>query len=142
SGDRADIAAALARTGLAGKEGRLPRELSGGERQRVALSRVLVRRQPVLLLDEPFASLGPSLRPDMLDLLCALHAEQGMTVAFVTHQPADAKRVADDVVFLENGRVAVAGPASKFFDGSGPEAFQRYIGADSDRSQDFARKRT
>lgn len=142
SGDRADIAAALARTGLAGKEGRLPRELSGGERQRVALSRVLVRRQPVLLLDEPFASLGPSLRTDMLDLLCALHAEQGMTVLFVTHQPADAKRVADDVVFLENGRVAVAGPTSKFFDGSGPEAFQRYIGADSDRSQDFARKRT
>ena len=67
------IAEALARTGLAGKERRLPRELSGGERQRVALARVLVRNRPVLLLDEPFASLGPALREDMLELVGELH---------------------------------------------------------------------
>ena len=53
--DRDAVANALARTGLAGKEQRLPRELSGGERQRVALARALVRNRPVLLLDEPFA---------------------------------------------------------------------------------------
>ena len=90
--DRADITGALARTGLAGKEA-LPRELSGGERQRVALARVLVRDRPVLLLDEPFASLGPALRDDMLDLVAGLHAERGMTVLFVTHQPEDARRI-------------------------------------------------
>ena len=67
--DRGAIAEALRRVGLAGKEKRLPRELSGGERQRVALARVLVRDRPVLLLDEPFASLGPALRNDMLDLV-------------------------------------------------------------------------
>ena len=66
--DRRAVAEALSRTGLAGKEKRLPRELSGGERQRVALARVLVRDRPVLLLDEPFASLGPALRDDMLEL--------------------------------------------------------------------------
>ena len=141
SGDRTDIAAALERTGLAGKQKRLPRELSGGERQRVALARVLVRARPVLLLDEPFGSLGPALRADMLDLVLALHAEQGMTVLFVTHQPEDAERIAGSVVFLEDGRVAATGDASDFFSGSGPEAFRRYIGAGG-RSRDVARKRT
>ena len=139
--DRTDIAAALDRTGLAGKQKRLPRELSGGERQRVALARVLVRARPVLLLDEPFASLGPALRADMLDLVLALHAEQDMTVLFVTHQPQDAERISSSVVFLEDGRVAAAGEAGKFFSGSGPEAFQRYIGAEG-RSREVARKRT
>lgn len=140
--DRAAIADALERVGLAGKEKRLPRELSGGERQRVALARVLVRDRPVLLLDEPFASLGPALRDDMLDLVAGVHAERPMTVLFVTHQPEDARRIGEDMVFLDNGRVAVTGTAADFFDGTGPEAFRRYIGASSGGSRDIARKRT
>ncbi|MGE0283649.1 MAG: thiamine ABC transporter ATP-binding protein [Rhizobiaceae bacterium] len=127
--DRRDVEVALNRTGLAGKEKRLPRELSGGERQRVALARVLVRDRPVLLLDEPFASLGPALRSDMLDLLAALQAEKRMTVLFVTHHPEDAKKVADQVVFLESGQIAATGPAEQFFSVDAPEAFKRYIGA-------------
>ncbi|TPJ78527.1 thiamine ABC transporter ATP-binding protein [Mesorhizobium sp. B2-6-2] len=143
--DRADVAEALARVGLAGKEKRLPRELSGGERQRVALARVLLRDRPVLLLDEPFASLGPALRDDMLDLVAGIHAEREMTVLFVTHQPQDARRIGQDVAFLDEGTIAAAGPAEDFFDRSGPDAFRRYIG---DRggtvagSQHVARKRT
>lgn len=140
--DRAAIAEALSRVGLAGKEKRLPRELSGGERQRVALARVLVRDRPVLLLDEPFASLGPALRDDMLDLVVGVHAERAMTVLFVTHQPEDARRIGEDMVFLDNGRVAATGAAADFFDGTGPEAFRRYIGASSGGSRDIARKRT
>ncbi|TGT36937.1 thiamine ABC transporter ATP-binding protein [Mesorhizobium sp. M8A.F.Ca.ET.165.01.1.1] len=142
--DHADIAGALARTGLAGKEKRLPRELSGGERQRVALARVLVRDRPVLLLDEPFASLGPALRDDMLDLVAGLHAERGMTVLFVTHQPQDARRIGQKVVFLDNGAIAATGTADDFFSGAGPEAFRRYIGAGAGDalSRDIARKRT
>lgn len=127
-GDRDAVAEALARTGLAGKERRLPRELSGGERQRVALARVLVRDRPVLLLDEPFASLGPSLRTDMVDLVAELQRERGMTVLFVTHQPEDAERIADRVAFIENGTIAAAGDAQKFFGADGPAAFRRYIG--------------
>ena len=142
--DRAAIAEALERTGLGGKEKRLPRELSGGERQRVALARVLVRNRPVLLLDEPFASLGPALRDDMLDLVAAVHAERGMTVLFVTHQPGDARRIGEHVVFLDNGVVAATGKADDFFTGAGPEAFRRYVGASAGNavSRDVARKRT
>ncbi|WP_217573159.1 thiamine ABC transporter ATP-binding protein [Mesorhizobium sp. GbtcB19] len=143
--DRAAVVEALARVGLAGKEKRLPRELSGGERQRVALARVLLRDRPVLLLDEPFASLGPALRDDMLDLVAGIHAERKMTVLFVTHQPEDARRIGQDVAFLDEGAIAAIGPADDFFDRSGPDAFRRYIG---DRggtvagSQHIARKRT
>lgn len=127
--DRAAVAGALERTGLGGKGKRLPRELSGGERQRVALARVLVRERPVLLLDEPFASLGPALREDMLELVAALQAERGMTVLFVTHQPEDARRISHDMVFIEDGRVAATGAIEEFFGEDGPEAFRRYIGA-------------
>lgn len=137
--DKAAVAAALARVGLAGKEKRLPRELSGGERQRVALARVLVRDRPVLLLDEPFASLGPALRDDMVDLLAELQRERGMTMLFVTHQPEDAERIADAVVFLENGTVSEAGPASEFFSENAPEAFRRYAGDDNTQAPQIRR---
>jgi thiamine transport system ATP-binding protein len=140
--DRAAIAGALARTGLAGKEKRLPRELSGGERQRVALARVLVRERPVLLLDEPFASLGPALREDMLALVAGMQAERRMTVLFVTHQPDDARRIADHVVFIEGGKVAADGAAAGFFSGEGPEVFRHYAGTNVGTSRHVARKRT
>lgn len=126
--DRTKIAEALARTGLADKEERLPRELSGGERQRVALARALVRDRPVLLLDEPFASLGPALRAEMLDLLAELHRERRPTVLLVSHHPEDARRISERVVFVENGKIAAEADAAQFFEGTGPEAFQRYVG--------------
>ncbi len=129
--DDAAVAEALAHVGLAGKEKRLPRELSGGERQRVAIARVLVRDRPALLMDEPFAALGPALRDDMLDLVAALQAERGLTVVLVTHHPADARRVARHMLFVEDGMVAAAGPTDAFFSEAGPLAFRRYIGQES-----------
>ncbi|MBB6465437.1 thiamine transport system ATP-binding protein [Aminobacter lissarensis] len=128
--DRKDVAAALGRVGLAGMEKRLPRELSGGERQRVALARVLVRDRPILLLDEPFASLGPALREDMLELVASVHAERRMTVLFVTHQPEDARKLTENMVFVEAGAVAATGKTADFFTNSGPEAFRHYIGSE------------
>jgi len=122
----------------------LPHDLSGGGLHRVALARVRVRDRPVLLLDEPFASLGPALRDDMLDLVAGVHAERGMTVLLVTHQPQDARRIGRNVVFLDNGAVAATGSADDFFVGTGPEAFRRYVGAGAGNavSRDIARKRT
>jgi thiamine transport system ATP-binding protein len=101
--DRAAIADALARTGLSGKEKRLPSELSGGERQRVAQARVLVRDRPVLLLDEPFASLDEGLRAEMTELVAELHSRARMTVLMVTHDPEDARRIAGRVLRIVNG---------------------------------------
>lgn len=126
--DRADIAAALARTGLSGKEARRPAELSGGERQRVALARVLVRDRPVLLLDEPFASLGPALRREMLELVRDLHAEKRMTILMVTHQPEDARAIAGRIAFVEDGRVAALAPTAEMFSAAAPAAFRAYAG--------------
>lgn len=140
--DRRAVADAFAATGLSGKEKRLPRELSGGERQRVALARVLVRDRPVLLLDEPFASLGPALRVEMLDLLRDLHAARRMTVLMVTHNPEDAKLLSQRTVFLEDGRIAADGATGEIFSGHGSGALKRYLGADVARSREIARKPT
>ena len=126
--DKSDIAGALDKVGLGGKEKRQPKELSGGERQRVALARVLVRDRPVLLLDEPFASLGPALRAEMMELVRVLHDERSMTVIFVTHHPDDARSIAENLVFLENGNVSATGAAVNFFARTGPEGFRNYLG--------------
>lgn len=128
SDDKQDIAAALSRTGLSNKEKRLPAALSGGERQRVALARVLVRDKPVLLLDEPFASLGPSLRHEMLDLVRDLHQEHGMTILMVTHHPDEARSIANRVAFIDNGRIISVESTDVMFSVNAPEAFRRYIG--------------
>lgn len=103
--DRERIASALGRVGLTGFERRLPGQLSGGERQRVALARALVRDKPILLLDEPFAALGPALRREMLDLVAEIHREKAMTVLIVTHQPEDARHAATHTAFVHRGRV-------------------------------------
>ena len=107
--DRNRVEEALDRVGLAGKGSRLPGELSGGERQRTALARVFLRDRPVLLLDEPFAALGPALRTEMLALVAGIVAEKGATSLLVSHQPLDAANVASHVLFLNEGRVHRSG---------------------------------
>ena len=91
----ARVTGALEAVDLRGMEQRLPGQLSGGERQRVALARALLRARPILMLDEPFAALGPALRAEMLDLVARIKAEQGATLIMVTHEPRDALRIAD-----------------------------------------------
>ena len=110
--DRERAEAALERVGLAGYGARLPGQLSGGERQRVALARAALRDRPVLLLDEPFAALGPALRADMLSLVADLANERTLSVLMVTHDPLEAADRATHAVVLERGRVHAVGPPS------------------------------
>jgi thiamine transport system ATP-binding protein len=113
--DRQSVDDALNRVGLAGFGPRMPGSLSGGERQRAAFARALVRKRPILLLDEPFASLDPELRVQMADLLVALHRETGNTVVIVTHDRDEIRRVADRVLLVEHGQAVREVPKAAFF---------------------------
>lgn len=126
--DKALIATSMEETGLSGLGQRLPRELSGGQRQRVAIARALVRDRPVLLLDEPFAALGPALRRDMLRLVSRIHKQRKMTVILVSHDPADVKFAATHAAFLDAGRVIANRPADALFSASDIPGLQGYLG--------------
>jgi thiamine transport system ATP-binding protein len=110
----AQVEAALDQVGLAGLGSRLPKQLSGGQRQRVALGRALVRRKPLLLLDEPFSALDPALRQEMAALVKSLTRQHQLTVLLVTHEPRDALELAESVVFIADGRVHWQGPSKEF----------------------------
>lgn len=125
--DEASVEAALARVGLQGLGTRRPGALSGGQQSRAALARVLVQDKPLLLLDEPFAALGPALRHDMLDLVAELVRETGATLMMVTHAPEDVTRIADDVVFVHDGRAETPQPAAELM-AHPPPALKAYLG--------------
>jgi thiamine transport system ATP-binding protein len=126
--DRGRVEAALEQVGLAGLTQRLPSQLSGGERQRVALARSLVRDRPVLLLDEPFAALGPALRREMLDLVRALQAARKLTVLLVSHQPEDALYAATRMAFVYDGHVLQVGATRELLDGAAGTELRAYLG--------------
>jgi thiamine transport system ATP-binding protein len=128
AGDRRRVDDALAQVGLAGFAERLPSQLSGGERQRVALARSLVRDRPVLLLDEPFAALGPALRREMLDLVRALQADRKLTVLLVSHQPEDALYAATRTAFVHDGHVLQVGATRALLDGAAGAELRAYLG--------------
>jgi len=104
--DRARIDKALVRVGLAGMGARRPAQLSGGQASRAALARALLRARPILLLDEPFAALGPALRAEMLDLVREVADETGALVLMVTHDPKDALALGGATAFVAQGRVS------------------------------------
>ncbi|SFJ69880.1 ATP-binding cassette domain-containing protein [Jannaschia pohangensis] len=117
----------LERVGLAGMGDRLPRDLSGGQQSRAALARALVRGRPWLLLDEAFSALGPALRNEMLDLLRDTAMDQGLSVLMVTHDPADARRIADSTAIVTDGEVTAPLPTQALFDAP-TAALRRYLG--------------
>ncbi len=103
--DRARLTSVLERVGLENFESRTPPSLSGGQQQRIALARCLLRKQPLLLLDEPFASLDQETRQKMLVLTDELVRENRLTLLLVTHDRDDAAALRASEVVCAGGRL-------------------------------------
>jgi len=126
--EKQSVDEALTRTGLKALAHRKPGEVSGGERQRVAIARALLRDEPILLLDEPFAALGPALRREMLDLVKDLQMEKDYTVMLVSHHPDDASYAATRTAFVSNGRVLAFEPTQQLLKRRDLPELEDYIG--------------
>lgn len=125
--ERAGVDKALARMGLQDLRERLPGSLSGGQQSRVALARALLRARPMLLLDEPFAALGPALKHKMLELVIEIADATGATILMVTHDPGDAVRLAGQTVLVARGVAAAPRETTALFANPPPE-LTAYLG--------------
>lgn len=125
--ERERVTGALSRVGLDGMANRLPGTLSGGQQSRAALARVLLMARPVLLLDEPFAALGPGMKREMLALVQEVAEALGALTLMVTHDPEDARAFAREMVLVAGGRAHPPVKATAFF-ADPPEAFRAYMG--------------
>lgn len=123
---RAKAAALLARVGLSAHAHKHPGQLSGGQQQRVAIARALSMDPTAMLFDEPTSALDPEMVNEVLDVMVEL-AEEGMTMMVVTHEMGFARRVANRVVFMEDGAIIEDSPTDRFFrDAASPQA-QRFL---------------
>ena len=92
-----------------------PGQLSGGQQQRVAIARSLCMEPKILLFDEPTSALDPEMISEVLEVMIEL-ADTGMTMICVTHEMGFARRVADTMIFMDQGRIVETAPPAKFFD--------------------------
>jgi len=104
----------LDRVGIADQAGKLPAQLSGGQQQRAAIARALAMNPSVMLFDEPTSALDPEMINEVLDVMVDL-ARNDMTMIVVTHEMGFARRVADRVVFMADGRLVEQAPPDEFF---------------------------
>lgn len=116
--ERAAVEEMLDAVDLKGLDGRRPGEMSGGQRQRVALARALVSGRPLILLDEPFSSLDPALRRDMVQLVGELRRKRPVTILMTIHTPDDVADLADQMVFVAEGRIIASDAPAAILTGS------------------------
>ena len=105
--DSSQLRSAMSEVGILGLEDRKPSQLSGGQQSRAALARVLLQKNSILLLDEPFVALGPSLKDQMLELIKKIAKNRKLLVLMVTHDPADAKKIASHTIVVKENTVHV-----------------------------------
>ena len=120
--------ATLESVGLVGFDERLPSELSGGQQQRVAVARALVLEPSVMLFDEPLSNLDARLRRSMREEIRALQQRLKLTVAYVTHDQAEALAVSDQIVVMDGGTIAQAGTPQQLYQQPGSEFVAGFMG--------------
>ncbi|MBA5806332.1 amino acid ABC transporter ATP-binding protein [Morganella morganii] len=118
----------LERVGLSGHADKFPSQLSGGQQQRVAIARALCMDPVAMLFDEPTSALDPEMINEVLDVMVEL-AHEGMTMMVVTHEMGFARKVADRVIFMDEGKIIEDSKKEDFF--ANPK---------SDRAKDFLAK--
>ena len=122
--DRAE--ALLTKVGVLDKRDVYPNQLSGGQQQRVAIARALAMQPRIMLFDEPTSSLDPEMVGEVLAVMQAL-ADEGMTMAVVTHEMGFARRVADRVWFLDEGRLLETGSPAEVFEQPRHERTRQFL---------------
>jgi len=125
---RAKAVEALRGVGLVGFDDRLPSELSGGQQQRVALARALVLEPEVLLFDEPLSNLDARLRREMREEIRALQQRLSLTVAYVTHDQAEAMAVSDQIIVMNQGLIAQSGSPRELYETPRSEFVAGFMG--------------
>jgi phospholipid/cholesterol/gamma-HCH transport system ATP-binding protein len=132
----ARVAEALDIVRLPGEEDKLPSDLSGGMRKRVALARAVVGRPACVLYDEPHAGLDPVTADSIDHLIKSLQKNQGMTNVVITHDLQSVFRIADRVVFIDNGKVHWSGTPEELHESTNPQ-LRAFVVGDSGESWDF-----
>ena len=117
----------LKRVGIPEQADKYPGSLSGGQQQRVAIARGLAMEPKVMLFDEPTSALDPEMINEVLEAMADL-ARGGMTMVVVTHEMGFARRVADRVVFMDEGRIVETGTPEHFFHEPQNERARRFLG--------------
>ena len=131
AGNHAELVAdALDQVGLdPGLAARRPGQISGGQAQRVAIARAIVTRPRLLIADEPVSGLDLPLRHQILDVLARLHAEQGTALVLVSHDLAAVVHLCQQVIVLDQGQIAEAGPTAQIFTRPEHPATRRLLAA-------------
>jgi general L-amino acid transport system ATP-binding protein len=107
--------ALLGRVKIPEQARKYPGQLSGGQQQRVAIARALMMKPKIMLFDEPTSALDPEMINEVLDVMVEL-AEEGMTMLVVTHEMGFARKVANKMVFMDDGEIVEVASANEFFD--------------------------
>jgi ABC-type polar amino acid transport system ATPase subunit len=116
----------LARVGILGKRDSFPTQLSGGQQQRVAIARALAMKPKIMLFDEPTSALDPEMIKEVLDVMLDL-VKDGITMVVVTHEMGFARRAANEVVFMDQGKIIERSDPETFFTHPKSERSQLFL---------------